>query len=137
MKFINQTFLCVGLIGFFSQVFASVPEKIVQCDGYTVVKNGDVVGGQVDFSGVFNISPEVVLMVQGDTLRFSKSYKIDPGLTLPERTGYGSSKGNLFLHLNTGKLEIFNSRFEDYPVGTVIEHTIATCKPYVANNVFK
>lgn len=121
----------------FSPVFASVPGKIVECDGYTVVKNGEVVGSQVDFSGVFNIGKNNVTMVQGDTLRFAKSYKLDPELTLPERAGYGSSKGNLFLHLNTGKLEIVSSRFEDYPVGTVIEHTIATCKPYVANDVFK
>ena len=137
MRFINTTLLCVVLIGFFPKVFASTPEKIVQCDGYTVVKNGDVAGDQVNFSGVFNIGQEAVLMVQGDTLRFAKSYKIDPELTLPERTGYGSNKGNLFLYLNTGKLEIFNSRFEEYPVGTVIEHTIATCKPYIVNNVFK
>ena len=121
----------------FSPVFASVPGKIVECDGYTVVKNGEVVGSQVDFSGVFNIGKNNVTMVQGDTLRFAKSYKLDPELTLPERAGYSSSKGNLFLHLNTGKLEIVSSRFEDYPVGTVIEHTIATCKPYVANDVFK
>ena len=137
MRLFNQTILCAGLIGMFSPVFASVPGKIVECDGYTVVKNGEVVGSQVDFSGVFNIGKNNVTMVQGDTLRFAKSYKLDPELTLPERAGYGSSKGNLFLHLNTGKLEIVSSRFEDYPVGTVIEHTIATCKPYVANDVFK
>ncbi|MBM1195538.1 hypothetical protein [Pseudomonas weihenstephanensis] len=137
MRLLNQTILCVGLIGIFSPVFASTPRKIVQCDGYTVVKNGEVVGGQVDFSGVFNVSQEVVSMVQGDTLRFAKSYKLNSELTRPERAGYVSNKGNLFLHLNTGKLEIISTRFEDYPVGTVIEHTIATCKPYIENSVFK
>lgn len=111
-------------------------ERIVQCNGHTVIKYDDRIGAQTPFFAVFKIESDTVTMTEGDTLRFATYYQASSELTRPGRPGYRSNKGNLFFSLDSGRFEIYK-----FPIVSgvflTIESTTGECKKFERSDVFK
>lgn len=126
--------IIVGLLSW--SALCSAQSRLVQCEGHTVIKVDDRIGAQTPFSAVFKIEDDTVTMTEGDFFRFSKSYRASAELTRPGRPGYGSSNGNLFLFLDSGRFEIFKMDFVPR-AGLRTETTGGQCKKFEPSNVFK
>ena len=111
-------------------------ERIVQCNGHTVIKVDDRIGAQTPFFAVFKIEGDIVTMAQGDSFRFATRYESNAELTRPGRPGYKSSNGNLFFFLDSGRFQIFKMDFVS-GVGLKTETTDGECKKFERSDVFK
>lgn len=114
----------------------SAQSRQVQCEGNTIIKVGDRIGAQTPFSAIFKIEDDTVTMTEGDFFRFSTVYRANSELTRPGRPGYGSSNGNLFFFLDSGRFQIF--KMDIAPgAGLRTETTDGQCKKFEPSNVFK
>lgn len=114
----------------------SAQERIVQCNGHTVIKVDDRIGAQTPFFAVFKIEGDTVTMTEGDIFRFSKNYQANSELTRSGRPGYKSSNGNLFFFLDSGRFEIIKMDYVS-GVGLKTESTAGECKKFEQSDVFK
>jgi len=110
--------------------------KMVECDGNTLIKVDDRIGAQTQFHAIFSIEGDTVTMVEGDSTRFSNSYKASEELTKPGRPGYGSANGNLFFFKTSGRFEIFKMEVTSSG-GLKSETTEGQCKSFTPSDVFK
>jgi len=111
-------------------------ERIVQCQGHSIIKVDNRIGAQTPFHAVFKIEGDTVTMTEGDSFRFATNYRSDSELTRPGRPGYKSNNGNLFFSLDSGRFEIFKMDFVS-GVGLRSESTTGECKKFERSDVFK
>jgi hypothetical protein len=107
--------------------------SLVECSGNTTTTVSNRTGAQAPFRGVFKIEGATVTMVEGDTIRFSRSYLAHPELATPERPGYKSDNGNFFFYKDTGFFLI--SKLGISALGMNQEVTAGVCKPFVNSKV--
>lgn len=110
--------------------------KTVSCEGTTVITAGGMIGAQMPYHAIFEIDGDVITMIEKDEVIDAKTYVRDPEISLPDRPGYASPKGSIFLYVNSGNFHIFRSSMEPYPVGTKTVETKGTCQPYTKSSVF-
>jgi len=113
----------------------SITNRAVECEGSTVIEVDSRIGAQTPFRAVFSIEGDVVKMIEGDTLRFSKNYMANKELTKADRPGYKSENGNLFFYKTSGRFEIF--KIQVVSSGLKTEKTSGQCKPFSPSNVFQ
>ena len=82
-------FVLAALLLLFSDACIS-QDKLVRCQGQTVIKVDDRFGTQTKFDAVFKIDADSVVMTEGDFFRFAQSYKADLEITRPGRPGFHS-----------------------------------------------
>lgn len=114
---------------------SSTQERLVQCQGHTIIKVGDRIGAKTPFHAVFQIEGGGVTMTEGDFSRFSTNYRADSEINRPGRPGYKSNNGNLFFFLDSERFEIFKMDVVS-GVGLTSESTTGTCKKFDPNDVF-
>jgi hypothetical protein len=133
--------VCCSQVFFICVSYASSQDlknpKTVECTGNTIIQVGDRIGTQTPFSAIFRIEGDVVTMVEGDAIRFSKSYKASQNFTKqePDTLGYASEKGNLFFFKTSGRFEII--KVGVVYAGLKIEKTSGQCKLFSPSNIFK
>ncbi|MFP5422646.1 MAG: hypothetical protein ACLGID_14415 [Gammaproteobacteria bacterium] len=110
--------------------------KTVSCEGTTVITAGGMIGAQAPYHAIFEINGDTITMIEKDDVIDAKTYVKSAEISLPDRPGYASPKGNLFLYLNSGTFWIFRSSIEPYPIGTKTVETKGTCQPYTKSSVF-
>ena len=100
---LGDTIMTRAFLGIFLLVVCGIclaQERIVQCNGQTVIKVDNAIGAQTPFFAVFKIEGDTVTMTEGDRLRFATRYESNAELTRPGRPGYKSDNGNLFFFLD-------------------------------------
>ena len=111
-------------------------DRLVRCQGQTVIKVDDIIGPQTKFDAVFRIDGDSVVMTEGDFFRFAQSYKADLDITRPGRPGFRSENGNLFLFIESGRFQIFKMNYVS-GVGLKSESTEGDCKRLEKIDAFK
>lgn len=125
-------------ISFSTTVLAetTIKDMVVECSGDTTIEVPPIIGAQTPFWGIFSIKGNVVEMVEGDNINFSQRYTYASELSLQDRPGFGSKKGNIFFFVNSGRFKIF--KMDLTKRGNIrTETTTGNCVPYVSNAVFK
>lgn len=110
-------------------------DRMVECDGNTLIKVDDRVGAQTPFHAIFKISGDTVTMTEGDTMSFSKNYTASAEITKEGRPGYKSENGNLFFYKDSGRFEILKIGMVSSGLKTVT--TSGQCKKYTPSDAFK
>ncbi|XEG74010.1 hypothetical protein QA447_07205 [Pseudomonas sp. abacavir_1] len=130
-----RTFISCA-IGLLLTANAGAESKTVSCEGTTVITAGNIIGAQTPYHSIFEINGDVITMIEKDDVLDAKTYVKDQSISFPDRPGYASPKGNLFLYVNSGSFWIFRSSIEPYPIGTKTVETKGKCQPYQKSNVF-
>lgn len=132
----KQLVFMVALIGpVLCHAETAISNRSVECTGNTLIEVDNRIGAQTPFRAIFSIEGDVVNMIEGDFMRFSKSYKAHHEITKPDRPGYNSKNGNLFFYKASGRFEIVKMQVTSS--GLKIEKTSGDCKPFTPSNVFQ
>jgi hypothetical protein len=116
-------------------VSIQLAEKLVECTGNTVIEVNNRIGAQTPFHAIFKVQGETVTMVEGDSMRFSKTYAAHSELMEPDRPGYHSDNENLFFYKTSGRFEIL--KIAVVSSGLKTETTTGACKSFKPSKVFK
>ncbi|MCP3685875.1 MAG: hypothetical protein GY695_04335 [Aestuariibacter sp.] len=111
-----------------------ISDRMVECDGNTLIKVNDRIGAQTPFHAMFKISGNTVTMTEGDFMRFSKDYTANAELSIEGRSGYTSENGNLFFYKESGRFEI--AKIGVVSSGLKTEETSGQCKKFTPSDAF-
>lgn len=113
----------------------SAPREF-SCEGTTIIDVNGYIGAQTPFDSVFSLNGDEVTMVEGDDMRFAKSYTRSAELESKDasRQAFTSERGNLFLYRESDRFEIFWVSVVDGRIR--IERTEGRCKAFVRQRLF-
>jgi len=110
--------------------------QTVSCKGNTSVTVGSSVRNNTPYKAIFKIEGSVVSLIQGDALLDAKTYHLDESISLPNRPGYTSDKGNLFFYTDSGDFKILRMRPLRHAPGMEVVESNGSCEKFKKSNVF-
>lgn len=130
-----KTHLIVGAI----LAFVSAPllaSSMVECDGTTVVREGERQLRSAPFRAVFNVGPDLVEVMEGGESGDAKQYLLSTELTNDKQQGFHAKEGNLFLYRHSGAFKIFSLKIQTPPRPSLVRETLGKCKKFERSTVF-
>ncbi len=129
----------VSLIAGFLLVSVSAPllaGSMVECNGTTVVTEGERQLRSAPFRVVLDVGSDFVEVVEGGELRDATRYVFSSELTNGQQKGFYAKEANLFLYPHSGAFKIFSIRVQTAPRPSLVRETLGKCKKFERSTVF-